>query len=340
MSYNGNLSGGICAALQQVALDVCALNPYTSIGFTQAVWMSGMIERFNPFNLEFSQIGGERQLQLKYSPRNADTTPTNTIGNICGGIGTAPTFKSQTIEANLKESVAEQFSIEEVRGLCDADFNVFKQMRLTKMFDALNQKINKSNLAAVAALTPYTRGHASGTVAITPVLTNPFPMVNSVDFYKLRHTLEDIGCSETPFIISGNQNLQIGFSFLKIACCTGGGQMLSAMNEQFLYFKDHNMNAVLGNNSGIAFVPGAFRILPWYRNIGAHEYTSGEVTRSRIVDPRTGMMYDLDTKFDACTGTYTFQISYNWALWSIPDDFYLSTDPLYQTKGFVKLTVS
>ena len=339
MSYNGNLSGGICAALQQVALDVCALNPYTSIGFTQAVWMSGMIERFNPFNLEFSQIGSERQLQLKYSPRNADTTPTNTIGNICGGIGTAPTFKSQTIEANLRESVAEQFSIEEVRGLCDSDFNTFRQMRLTKMFDALNQKINKSNLAAVAALTPYTRGHASGKVDITPVLTSPFPMANSMDFYKLRHTLEDIGCSETPFIISGNQNLQIGFSFLKIACCTGGGQMLNAMNEQFLYFKDHNMNAVLGDDFGIAFVPGAFRILPWYRNVGPHEYTSGEVTRSRIVDPRTGMMYDLDTKFDACTGTYTFQISYNWALWSIPDDFYLSTDPLYQTKGFVKLAL-
>ena len=339
MSYNGNLSGGICAALQQVALDVCALNPYTSIGFTQAVWMSGMIERFNPFNLEFSQIGGERQLQLKYSPRNADTTPTNTIGNICGGIGTAPTFKSQTIEANLKESVAEQFSIEEVRGLCDADFNVFKQMRLTKMFDALNQKINKSNLAAAWALTPYTRDHASGTVTIDPVSGSP-AAVNAYDFYKLRHTLEDIGCQETPFIISRNHDLQIGFSFLKIACCNSGGQMLNSINDQFLYFKDHNMSGLIASTAGLAFVPGAFRILPWYRNIGAHEYTSGEVTRSRIVDPRTGMMYDLDTKFDACTGTYTFQISYNWALWSIPDDFYLSTDPLYQTKGFVKLTIS
>ncbi len=340
MSYNGNLSGGICAALQQVAIDVCALNPYTAIGFTQAVWMSGMLDRYNPFNLEFSQTGGERQLQIKYSPRNADTTPTNTIGNICGGIGDAPTFKSQTIEANLRESVAEQFSIEEVRGLCDSDFNTFKQMRLTKMFDALNQKINKSNIALIGSLTPYTRGHASGKVPITPILTSPFQSVNAVDFYKLRHTLEDIGCQETPFIVSGNQDLQIGFSFLKIACCNAGGQLLNAMNEQFLYFKDHNMSAILGNGDGIAFIPGAFKILPWYRNVGAHEYTSGEVTRSRIVDPRTGMTYDLDTKFDACTGTYTFQISYNWALWSIPDDFYLSTDPLYQTKGYVRLDIS
>ncbi len=173
MSYNGNLSGGICAALQQVALDVCALNPYTAIGFTQAVYMAGMIDRFNPFNLEFSQLGGERQLQLKYSPRNADTTPTNTIGNICGGIGDAPTFKSQTIEANMRESVAENFSIEEVRGLCDSDFNMFKQMRLTKMFDALNQKINKANLAAINSITPYTRDHASGTVNIDPVTGTP-----------------------------------------------------------------------------------------------------------------------------------------------------------------------
>lgn len=339
MSYNGNLAGGYCAALQQVVIDTCVLNPQTAIGFTQAVWMAGLMDRYNPFNLEFSQVGGERQLQIKYSPRNADTTPTNTIGNVCAGGGYSPTFKSQTIEANLKESVSETFSIEEVRALCDSDFNNFKGMRITKMFDALNQKINKSNLALLNTITPYTRDHDSGTIVIDPVVGTPGG-VNAFDFYKLRHTLEDIGCSDTPFIISGNHDLQIGFSFLKIACCNSGGQMLNAINDQFLYFKDHNMSSALGADVGFAFVPGAFRILPWYRNVGAHEYVSGEVARTRILDPRTNMYYDLDTRFDACTGMYTFQISLNWAFWSIPDDFYLSTDALYQTKGFVKLKIT
>jgi len=336
MSLVSDYLPGACANLQTGVNAGCSRDPRTKQGFSQQV--IALSEQYNPFGVTFdSATGKERIIDIKYSPRVVDNGNYDDIADICNG-ATVGTYNSISVEANLKTSVEEEIPFEDIRVLCENP-SEFRGMRISKMFNAMMEKVNHINLTYIDTITPYLINGGAGQFNIDLVVgSSGARTVNSEALVAVLEGLADIGCGVEPVWVGNAAELVEASYLLNVGCCnTNSGIDLSQINGQYMYFKDNKANSILGTGHTIAMIPGSIIMMPWYRNVGEYAGSTATTFYEVITDPITGMQYDLTIReVDCPTRKIVMQLSLHWHLWTLPDDYYLSGDSLYQTKGFLR----
>lgn len=105
------------------------------------------------------------------------------------------------------------------------------------------------------------------------------------------------------------------------------GQMPGMFPTDNMYY-DAIVNAAFGDGGQhiIAFDPDAFKFVTWSENAGIFATTpgnleamdfifrnvQGNLVKGILVDPVTGLVYDLNMKFDECTETWNVQYKLKW----------------------------
>lgn len=337
-SVNSYLKGA-CRNLQTALNEQCALNPRTKTGFTQQIMEAYRL--YNPFRVTFSPAGQQRMLNVTYKPRAVNNGVYNEIANICDGAEVGD-YNSVTIEADQKTSVEEKIPIEDLRILCEEP-DQFRSMVIADMFNAMMEKINYINLTQIDTITPYIRSVGGvpqpGTYNVDLVVgSSGSRTINSEALVKVLEDLNDMGCGVEPFWIGNASELVEASYLLRLGCCnTNAGIDLTKIQGEYGYIKDHQMNEVLGTNNTIAMIPGSIVMLPWYKHTGGYAGVSGNSAFEIVRDPVTGMQYDLRIReIDCPDRTVVVQLSLHWHLWTIPEDYYKTGDPLHLTKAFVR----
>ena len=135
------------------------------------------------------------------------------------------------------------------------------------------------------------------------------------------------------------------------ACCNDNGFDLSTIGAQSVaYFRDQQVEDTLGANQAFVWEPGSVKWLTYHKYAhvrgadsvfqqggayGAFVNSDGWET-GIIMDPRTGLIYDMIVKPDQCAGVYhvTFELCFD--VYVMPTDQVAAGDKLEGTNGFYR----
>jgi len=113
------------------------------------------------------------------------------------------------------------------------------------------------------------------------------------------------------------------------------GQNVAQMAAGFNFFYDRFVEGIFGANEFVVMAPGAAQLLTWNKYVGSYAKKSATFEHGTIVDPVTGLKYDLKLHYDDCDDTYYIKLQQNWELFVLPDEGDASCADHYGVNGIL-----
>lgn len=142
----------------------------------------------------------------------------------------------------------------------------------------------------------------------------------------------DTQMTNTPMVIGGD-SVFVAQSMQSAGGVDQNGVNRGAATSLNNYFYDGLINQVFaGGENLIAFDPSMFKFVTWNRNAGRFATDDRDFNpqtafqnkdtfyKGSIVDPVTGLLWDLNAKFDDCTDTWKYQFKLEWDMFFMPAD--------------------
>ena len=111
------------------------------------------------------------------------------------------------------------------------------------------------------------------------------------------------------------------------------GQDVGMMGDAFNFFYDRFVEGIFGANEFLVIAPGISQLLTWQKYVGRYAKKSPTFEHGTIVDPVTGIRFDLKVHYDDCSDTYYTKLQQNWEFFVIPDDGDASCADHYGVNG-------
>ena len=98
------------------------------------------------------------------------------------------------------------------------------------------------------------------------------------------------------------------------------GQDVGMMAAGFNFFYDRFVEGIFGPNEFLVLAPGAAQLITWNRLVGTYAKANDVFEHGTIVDPLTGIRFDIKIYYDPCTEMYYIKFQQNWELFVVPDE--------------------
>lgn len=276
--------------------------------------------------------GKKRQLKMNYYPVVCDGEGACT-DNVCD-TGTVLAPKQQIFEVSqCTSSKVFELHVDDIR-LTDDDLT-FSQHALAQIASMIGgvRKGLASDIAAilVANVGCLPNGASTKQLALTDPTTGA---IRPLGLWQIEQTFEDAGMA-SPFIVGGTDV----FTWSK-ATGIGGlnnqGQETGRFNNAQMFYDTLVDNAFGDPTKGhiLAFDPQMLKFVTFSRNAGMFatnwkgledmdkqfkQSTNGKI-KGTFLDPVTGLMWDLDIKFEDCDEEkWKLQLRLEWDIFFLPD---------------------
>lgn len=338
--YGYTFSEGICPAIQELYTQFMRMGApqtkRTRIGFTE-----GLTSEINTDGVDQMVIpsnGKNRLVKLRYNQRAIPDDIITTVANPAdckNGIESAPL--EVDLEVNCYAEYKMAFDQADLRTLCESG-NEYRLSVIRDGIDALLTNMNNQLLAKmVLNFGTYQDGSAEKDFALIDT-NQPVPY----EWAKMVQEYQEIGGQGDMPLVVGACGFDLYAIMANMGCCNQFGTDVSRATTAF-YFKDDNVNNIVGRPgscSGVMLVPGMVQILQWYKNVGEYAQPwNGKYEYEQLVDPVTGLIFDMDTHYDDCDRRYVIKLYKHFDLHVIPADAYKPTDRLFGTNGSLKFNV-
>ena len=308
----------------------------TSTGLLDSLVATPMSQKVN----QLSTDGKNRQIELTYMQRITpseveEVDPTN----FCDATSST-VVKSIFFEPTLAISEKELLTSEQLRAFCMDPYSSkpgFIGEVMSTKFDALAVKADRMIAAKVVAnVGKFYDGSLSK--VWTPI-TGSEP--NIMQEARAMAEYRRIGCNGRPVLI-GSGEMEVYTAVKNIGCCNQYGVDISQASGSYSFYLDYELDGVYNNakENYILYYPGAFQWVQYNRYNASNAVISGLEERTNIIDPWTGLRYDLVITRNACTDSWSVTISLVFDLVFLPQDLYKSGDTLYETNGILHFTNS
>jgi len=330
-AFTANYQDAYCPAILQLAEEGCASsgNVVTSVGLMQF-----LLSPINSNSIIFEDTGKLRPVNITWSWRST-VDQVSSIYEPCVA-GDRPNHRSFLVSPEMVSTIRKTFDEDDMRRFCHS-MAPFMASEINNMLDAIRQDVNmKIHTQLAAVTTPLSNAAVAAPVDLY-VGTPPNDGLNMQDLDRVQNSLMDISGSCTPAFV-GNGDLRLASRAIGAGCCNDRGVNISNFQGEFMFFKDIHASLIHGANTFLAIAPGAIQLVTWNKNKG--EYAGvprgGKIERTILTDPLSGLELDLDILHDECDESYTITLTTNYTVVWIQNDRYSPTDPLFQTKGFIK----
>jgi hypothetical protein len=248
-------------------------------------------------------------------------------------------------EYELDLTVADTFFMnkDDFRLMCDGDDpqRYFARFIYQSM-NALVSKLNKRLIASVSAnFGNYWGGTTnSGTSpAALDLIAGSVPNegLNSSGYFDLVNAFTDIEAMR--FFVVGVGDLRKAMQFLEIGCCNGVGADLSQL-EPAMFYTDRNVLTTLGGQNFIGFQPGSIIIPNDVFNEGQYGFENSLHRKFTIQHPDTGLLFDIDVKFDANCNVLSAWIRKPYTIVYPRTGMFKSTDEMFGVNGVLKFNAA
>jgi len=288
--------------------------------------------------------GKLRSVDLIYSPR-IPVGDVSTSINRESCVSVTPRgelSKNYTLDTNTGVEIEWKIRAEDLKQHCQDNQDYFNQEMLRSM-SALTRRMD----AILAAQVFLLRGkfgkdeeNVNGTNDIKTVVTRRSTVLGgglSDDFItEIDYATMNAGYCDKPFIF-GFGEIYKSFTKLQAACCADNGMnvalLAQAVGVYGSFIPDSNVKPVLGANGDfLTLDPGAVQVLTYnaFQGYGL-EIDQPTFMQKVVVDPRTGIPYDLQVKFDC--GFWHFRLSVAFKAVGVPTDEFFIGDRFYGTTG-------
>jgi len=111
------------------------------------------------------------------------------------------------------------------------------------------------------------------------------------------------------------------------------GQDVGMMAAGFNFFYDRFVEGIFGPNEFLVISPGSAQLLTWNRLVGNYAKANDVFEHGTIVDPYTGIRFDIKIHYNDCTERYYIKLQQNWELFVMPDEGDASCVDHYRVNG-------
>lgn len=283
-----------------------------------------------------SQNGKKAKYQITYVEPdcNAALELDDPDAEICADGDNQPVQEDFLVIDNGKAGRPIELTVDEFRDLCNFGPNEYWQKQILGRFDTIARAINADIIAEIAAASGCFSGTEAGPRELQ--LINPETGIpNWGADTEIMADFMDAGLSTVPILIGGRELLHYA-NGRKNGGLNQDGVNMGAMSD-FPMFYDNQLEGIAGiagNNSAMfAIAPQIIHFVNHLDNVGDFQTNLkldqntdplslmrlGEIYNYGIIeDPFTGLMYDLDAVFDACTKTWKISFRSKYAVWQLP----------------------
>jgi hypothetical protein len=214
------------------------------------------------------------------------------------------------------------FDENDMRKLCEAD-SVWVAQNIMRAMNAINVSVDKAVLAIANTNVGET---ASGGASLSIPLYTSTGAPNPLAWAQVRAEMDAQGASGSPLIVGGG-NMDIYARAMQIACCnTNFGVDLSRASGDGYFYNDSFAPGVLGSGNSLALAPGAMQMITWNKYLGDYAKRNDSFEHGTIVDPFTGLVYDLKTSYDDCLEKWFVELALNWTTFQVPTGYCVNAD--------------
>lgn len=304
---------GLCSALQANINEVAGTNAPAmarqKVGMIDALMSD--VNRMG-FTADIVPTNGKfRAVQINWIGQACDNdVNTDCTSDCVNDVTPAP---SQTLITDFNCAKYKMgFDESDMRKLCEAD-SVWVAQNIMRAMNAINVSVDKALLALANTNAGVT---SQGNSSLSLPLYTSSGAPNPLAWAQIKAEMDAQGATGSPLIVGGG-SMDIYARAMQIACCnTNFGVDLSRASGDGYFYNDTFAPATL--NGSLAFAPGAAQLITWNKYLGDYAKRNDNFEHGTIVDPFTGLTYDLKTSYDDCAEKWFVELALNWAWFQVP----------------------
>lgn len=246
--------------------------------------------------------------------------------DICAVEGTEEPYERDTFTVSkFRSTPVMKFSFAELRKLCKSTAEVRSEVIASKM-SALMKGINRD---IITVLNTNVGGFVNGVAAgknVQMLVAGPPVSANPMGANVILEDFAVAGLSGKP-IVAGHGKLQQYARLANFGCCNDYGTDLANLRGEFDWFWDIDVQAITANaDDFFAWEPGAVQLITYNEYRGDFEVMADDFALTTLVDPVTGLTFDMKMYFDKCDELYKMAIWLNFDVFTLPE-LYKEDDP-------------
>lgn len=309
---------GLCQKIQANLVDIAGSNA-PALARQKVGMIDGLMsaQNRNGFTAQIVPTNGKfRAVQINYVGQACDSDVVTDCAINC-----TPTVEPEPSEKLLTDFYCAKYKMSfdevEMRKLCEAD-SVWVGQNIMRAMNAINVSVDKALITAVDHLIDISA------VNIPLFTSTGFP--NPMAWPQVISRIELVGHAGAPIVVGGSMS-ELYAKSQSIACCnTVAGMDLSAMSGNAYYYFDPQINTIGQATEFYGWTPGAVQMVTWNRYLGEYAKRSDDMEHGTIVDPFTGLVYDLKTSYDDCAEKWYVELALNWNIVDMPKAFCADSD--------------
>ena len=343
MSYG--FSTCVCPPIQQALNNIVGTNA-TSLRRDRV----GMIEYLrSPENLSGAEIiqidpgnGKRKTVTVNYYQKMCESSVNESITDDCStGTETVPYCEDVTITNEL-ETTNQVFDQDNMRRICEplgaTDEAWIARIMMAQM-NALLTSLDKLVITQVmAAFGTFMDGSTIKPVQLFNTVATDAQGPRALALSLIQDEFDQAGFNGVPSLIGANK-LNRFYSALDIGAVNAAGLDLSKLGGATNFFYDRFVEPILGVDEFIVMALSVAQLLTWNKYRGNYAVSSPTFEHGTVVDPFTGIMFDLKMHYNDCTDMFYIKLQLNWEFWSTPDDQDASCIDQYGVNGIYNYEV-
>lgn len=314
---------GLCSAIQVNLNDVAGTNA-PALARQKVGTIDGLMSDVNRagFTADIVPTNGKfRAVQINYIGQACDADVVTSCAANC-----TPEVTPEPSEMLITEFSCAKYKMDfdenQMRKICEAD-NIWVAQNIMRAMNAINVSVDKAMLALLATNAGETAGGAAN-LSIPFFTTAGLP--NPMAWAQILSEFDAMGASGAPIVVGG-QMVDLYAKAQSIACCnTVAGMDLSQGAGTAFFYSDPSINTVASGTTGYAWAPGAVQMVTWNKYLGDYAKRNDSFEHGTIVDPFTGLVYDLKTSYDDCAEKWFIELALNWAPIFMPNAYCVNAD--------------
>lgn len=329
---------GLCSALQVNLNDIAGVNA-PALNRQKVGYLDALMSEMNRMNMTATVVpsdGKFKSVQVNYQSQACDGDVNDSCTPNCVSDVT-PEPKSVNITEFSCAKYKMAFAEDDMRKICEAD-SVWAGQNIMRAMNAINVFVDKALITLQSTnFGTFADGSSSQSIPLFNATTNaPNPM----SWAAIRHFYDATSAAGSPLIIGGG-SIDLFAKAQQIACCNStAGMDLARMTGDGYFFNDVNVNTILDPTEFIVLAPGAVQLITWNKYLGDYAKRNDSFEHGTIVDPFTGLVYDLKTSYDDCAEKWFIELSLNWHLFFIPTPSFCADAGINQTFKFIDCSAS
>jgi hypothetical protein len=329
----GAITEGLCLALQTSVNELAGQNS-PEIKRDPTGYISALQSPENKSGITavpVTQTGQTRDVRITGLTRGTADDVTTTAFDCLAPEERAPWEDTITVNRFVR-TVGHSFSSDEMRKLCEGP-DEYRARVINTLLNPATVKLNQLALALQAA----NFGKFLDATVVLPKDVIMLTADNKAEFFgesTIMEDYEDVGGKGRPLVI-GSGKIGHYARMADIGCCNDGGQDMGQAGA-FDFYRDRFAGTVFGGADRFAVLePGAVQLITFNKNQGAYAQEEAMFAHGTLVDPYTGIKWDLDMNYNPCPNGKDWKIwlSLWYEVYFMPTAAYAATDDLYETNG-------